>query len=426
MAADCDRLYSLQLREQPGIHTRFPFNVVGDERTTLSGGKGIIKNEQAYICPMQNLKWAVIATFLLIGCGKNERPAATALHSNHVEAASGLALYEYEGYTVVKVLEPWPGAKRSYTYVLWKRNAKLPDSLRSYPSVEVPVRSIVVTSTTHIPSLEMLGVEKSLTGFPNTRFISSERTRARIDAGHVKELGGNRDLDTEAVLDLHPDVVIGNGIDDHNPAYDNLMRAGIPVMLNGDWNEKTPLGRAEWIKFFGVLFGKEAKADALFRQIRDDYQKIRALARKTPKHPTILVGAMYQDVWNLPQGGSWGALFIADAGGDYLWKDTSGTGSLQLPFEQVFERGQNADFWIGPGQFASFAELDAASDHYREFRSYQQKTIFSFSSRKGKTGGMLYYELAPNRPDLVLRDLVSILHPELLPNHRPVFFDRLR
>lgn len=375
---------------------------------------------------MQNLGLIIITCFLLLACGKSEPKTTGETSGTGVEAASGLALHAYDGYTVVEVREPWPGAKKSYTYVLRKRNASLPDSLRSYPSITVPVRSIVVTSTTHIPSLEMLGVENALIGFPHTDWISSDRTRARIDGGFVKELGGNRDLNTEAVIDLHPDVVIGNGIDDHNPAYDNLMRAGIPVMLNGDWNEKTPLGRAEWIRFFGVLFGKEVQADRIFRQIRNDYNKIRSLARNAKNRPSVLVGAMYKDVWNLPQGNSWGALFIADAGGDYLWKDTAGTGSLQLPFEQVFERGQNAHFWIGPGQFASFAELDAASEHYKEFRSYRQKNIFSFSARKGKTGGLLYFELAPNRPDIVLRDLVSILHPELLPEHQTVFFERLR
>jgi len=375
---------------------------------------------------MQNLRWAFLAFILLAGCGKDKPVAVVQKSRNLMEAASGLELYDYDGYSVVRVLEPWPGAKRSYTYVLRQKNGKVPDSLRSYTTVDVPIRSIVATSTTHIPSLEMLHVENMLVGFPNTRYISSERTRARIESGKVKELGGNRDLDTEAVIDLHPDVVMGNGIDDHNPGYDNLMRAGIPVLLNGDWNEKTPLGRAEWIKLFGVLFGKEAEAQRLFRQIRSDYNAIRQTAMAAKHRPTVLVGAMYEDVWNLPQGNSWGALFIADAGGDYLWKDASGTGSLQLPFERVFERGQNADFWIGPGQFASFAELDAASAHYREFRSYKERNIFSFSSRKGKTGGILYYELASNRPDLVLKDLVSILHPELMPGYQPVFFDRLR
>lgn len=375
---------------------------------------------------MQNLRWAFVAFVLLAGCGKDKPVAGVQNSRNLMEAASGLELYDYDGYSIVRVLEPWPGAKRSYTYVLRKKNGAVPDSLRSYPTVDVPIRSIVATSTTHIPSLEMLGVENMLVGFPNTRYISSERTRARIESGKVKELGGNRDLDTEAVIDLHPDVVMGNGIDDHNLGYDNLMRAGIPVLLNGDWNEKTPLGRAEWIKLFGVLFGKEAEAQRLFRQIQSDYNATRQTAMAAKHRPTVLVGAMYEDVWNLPQGNSWGALFIADAGGDYLWKDASGTGSLQLPFERVFERGQNADFWIGPGQFASFAELDAASAHYREFRSYKEKNIFSFSSRKGKTGGILYYELASNRPDLVLKDLVSILHPELMPGYQPVFFDKLR
>lgn len=368
---------------------------------------------------------SILFLLLLISCGKKENFSASATAGSVIEKASGLAIYRYDGYSLVKVLEPWPNAK-PYTYILKKKNGTIPDSLAGLALIDVPVKSIVVTSTTHIPSLEMLGVENTLSGFPNTEFISSEKTRSRITSGKVRELGANRSLNTEAVLDLHPDVLIGNGIDDHNPAYDNLQKAGIRIMLNGDWNEKTPLGRAEWIKFFGELYGLEKEADRLFQKIKYDYDAATLLAKSAKRRPTVIVGALFQNVWNLPQGDSWGALFIEDAGGDYLWKDSKGTGSLQLPFEQVYEKGRNADFWIGPGQFTSFAELDAGSPHYRQFKSYSNRNIFSFSAKKGKTGGILYYELAPNRPDIVLTDLVSILHPELLPDYEPVFFERLK
>ena len=103
-----------------------------------------------------------------------------------------------------------------------------------------------------------------------------------------------------------------------------------------------------------------------------------------------------------------------------------GTGSISLSFEEVYEKAKEADFWIGPGQFTSLYELAITNSHFTQFKAFKTKNIYSFSTKKGKTGGVIYYELAPNRPDLVLKDLVKILHPELLPNYQLYFFEQLK
>ena len=128
----------------------------------------------------------------------------------------------------------------------------------------------------------------------------------------------------------------------------------------------------------------------------------------------------------MPQGKSWGALFLNDANSNYLWKETNGTGSLSLSFESVLLKAENADFWIGPGQFTSLAEMTSSNPHYSQFKAFKTKNVYSYSAKKGKTGGIIYYELAPNRPDLVLLDLVKILHPKLLPEHKLYFFEQLK
>ena len=134
---------------------------------------------------------------------------------------------------------------------------------------------------------------------------------------------------------------------------------------------------------------------------------------------------MYRDIWYLPEGNSWAAKFIADANGDYLWKESTGTGSLALNLETVLEKGKNADLWIGPGQFISLKHLKDMNPVYSEFNAFKKSKIYSFTTVKGETGGVLYYELAPNRPDLVLKDIVKIIHPELLPEHTLFFFSQL-
>ncbi len=361
------------------------------------------------------------------GCRQSKQPLTISITAteNQIHYAKGIAIYQHKGFSVVTITNPWPKASKIYTYVLKEKGGVIPDSLKKLPTIAVPLHSIVVTSTTHIPSLEMLGVENTLVGFPETKYISSEKVRSRVDAGKIRELGANQNLNTEIVIDLQPDLIVGFGIDNNNPTLDNLQKNGLKIMFNGDWNEESPLGKAEWIKFFGALYCKQDKANELFSNIEKEYKTALTLAQKTTTKPTAFSGAIFENQWYLPHGNSWSAIFIKDAGGKYLWEDSNGTGSLSLPFETVLEKAQNADFWIGPAQFTSLKEMIADNPHYSQFAAFKNKKVYSFSTKKGKTGGLIFYELAPNRPDLVLKDLLKIFHPELLPDYRLFFFEKL-
>lgn len=344
---------------------------------------------------------------------------------NKIQYAKGFEIHKYDGYSIVKIINPWPEAKESFSYVLKQKNAIIPDSLMHFTIIPIPVKTIVVTSTTHIPSLEMLGVENSLVGFPDTDYISSEKTRKRIDTGQVREVGKNENLNTEVLIDMQPDVIVGFSLNNSNPTLDILQKSGLKVMLNGDWTEQTPLGKAEWIKFFGALYGLDSKANSIFSGIEKEYNATLALAKKAAKKPTVLAGAMFQDQWYVPQGESWAALFLKDAHADYLWADTKGTGGLSLPFEVVLEKAQRAEFWIAPGDFSSLKQMSDSNPHYAQFDSFKNKKVYSYALNKGAKGGIIYFELSPSRPDWVLKDLIKIFHPELLPNHKLFFFQKL-
>lgn len=366
-----------------------------------------------------------IALFTL-GCKKNDAVTVIVAKTNQVKYATGFSLENFEGYSVVTVKNPWPKATKSYTYVLQEKGAKVPDSLKKKTIIPIPIKSIVVTSTTHIPSLEMLDEENKLVGFPHLDYISSEKVRALIDAKKIKELGNNQLLNTEVLLNLQPDVIIGYGLDNKNPTLDNLEKSGLKVVLNGDWNEQSPLGKAEWIKLFGALFNKQKKANELFTKIEKEYLKTVQIAKRATVTPTVLAGDIFEGKWYLPSGDSWGSLLIKEANANYLWQNTTGTGSLALSFEAVFEKAQNADLWITSGQFSSLQQMEDTNPHYKKFKAFQQGNVYSFNAKKGKTGGILYYELAPNRPDIVIKDLVKILHPELLSAYKPFFFEKLK
>jgi len=312
------------------------------------------------------------------------------------------------------VYTPWPEAKDPFLYLLKEKNTQIPEDIKYDQKVEIPVEKIVVTSTTHIPALEALNVENTLIGFPGLNYISSEKTRKLINNGEVSEIGQNENINSEVLIDLDPDVVIGFAINASNKSFETIQKTGIPVIYNGDWTELTPLGKAEWIKFFGALYGKDEKAAEIFQNIKLEYTKAKELAKSAKSSPKVIGGAMYNDNWYMPYGNSWQAQFIQDANADYLYADTKGNGSLSLAFESVLEKAEDAEYWISSGQFTSYEQLFNESEHFK-----------SISLSQGETGGIIFYELGPQRPDLILKDLISIFHPELLKNYKPVFYKPL-
>jgi iron complex transport system substrate-binding protein len=370
----------------------------------------------------------VCILFSFIGCQKNQKKDATndANASNSIQFAKNLAIYKQEGYTIVTVKNPWPDAVKNFTYILKEKNGIVPDSLKKYNQISVPLHSIVVTSTTNIPFLEMLDVEKSLVGFPHTDYISSEKTRALIDAGSVKNVGQNEKLNIEQLIELSPELIVTFGIDNNNPSIENLQKSGLNVLIQADWMEQSPLGKAEWLKLYGALFGKEKEANILFDNIVKEYNNALALVANKKPTSTVLYGSMYQDQWFVARGSSWVAQFMKDAKADYLWAALEGTGSLGLSFENILDKAKTAKFWIASGSFKSLSELEKANPHYSQFDAFANKTIYSFEGKLGATGGTVFYELSPARPDLVLKDYIKIFHPELLPDYTFTFAQKLK
>ncbi len=381
-----------------------------------------------------NMKHILLFTLLLLSFScKSEKKIDALLDetlTKNMKSAKGFSIEKLaSGVTVITLNSPWPNAEKGFKYALIPKEKISTITLdKSFYDaiVPVPVKKVIVTSTTHIPVLETLGVEHTLVGFPDTKYISSEKTRKLIDMGKVQELGVNGQLNTEMVITLQPDLVVGFSMNSQNKAYETLQRANIPVVYNGDWIEETPLGKAEWIKFFAPFFGKEKAAERYFSEIETAYNQAKALAQKATKKPTVMSGAIYKDVWYLPGGNSWAATFISDANANYIYSDTKETGSLSLSWESVLEKGQHADFWISPSQFTNYNKMLENSPHYQQFDAFKNKKIYSFAGAIGTTGGVLYYELAPNRPDLVLKDLIHIFHPEMMPDYTPFFFKPLK
>ncbi|NLP58743.1 ABC transporter substrate-binding protein [Lutibacter sp. B1] len=339
-----------------------------------------------------------------------------------IKYAKGFDIQYNEDYKKLIIKTPYQNAENTFEYILTNSDSVIDKSRKI---IKTPINSIVVTSTTHIPMLELLHVENKLVGYPNTDYISSKKTRELINSGKIMELGNEENINTEVLLNLQPDTVIGFSINSNNKMLENIDKLGIPVIYNGDWLEETPLGRAEWIKFFGILFNKEKEADSIFNAIEKNYFEAKNIALKATNKPTVISGGLFKDIWNLPAGDSFEAAFLNDANTNYLWKNSNGKGSLSLNIENVFEKGKDADIWLSPSFYTSLKQLENANDIYPKFKAFKNKNIYSFVNNQGEKGGIIYFELAPSRPDLVLKDIIKIAHPELLEDYNFTFYQKL-
>lgn len=345
-----------------------------------------------------------------------------------ISYAEGFEIIDHGKYRVLNISNPWPKADKTYSYALIpKENASFITLNKEEfdGMILTPIERIVVTSTTHIPSLELLETEQSLVGFPGMDYISSEKTRLRIENQQVRELGKNEGINIEVLIALQPQAVVAFGVDGANKSMETISKANIPVIYNGDWVEKSPLAKAEWIKFFGALYNKSDKASEIFERIERDYLEAKEIASKATTQPTVLCGAMYKDVWYLPNGTSPEAQFLNDANANYIWSETTEAGSIALSFESVFDKARNADLWLSPSYYSSYSDLEQANIRYTKFEAFENNKIFTFANTTGTTGGVLYYELGTTRPDLVLKDMIKICHPDLLKDYETTFFKPL-
>lgn len=374
----------------------------------------------------QKIRFLFLLIFISFSCKKEVVKNNKELQiKNNVKYAKGFDIIEENGLKKLIIKSAYQNSKDIFEFIIERKKPDVTIDYK-YEVTKVPIERIVVTSTTHIPMIELLNEEYSIIGFPHSKYISSEKTRTLIDEGRIIEIGKENSLNTEILLDLNPELVVGYSVSSADKSLSTVKKAGINVIYNGDWLEETPLGRAEWIKFFGVLFDKEKQADSIFKVIEANYLEAKQIALKSTIKPTVLSGAiMSKDIWNLPAGESFVAQFLNDANVNYLWKNTKGKGSLSLSFESVFDKGKNADFWIAPGYFSSKKQLLLSNNLYAEFNAFKNDKIYSPAIKKGKTGGVIYYELAPTRPDLVLRDIIKITNPDLLPNYKLIFFEKM-
>ena len=294
-----------------------------------------------------------------------------------VEYASGFDVEYHSNYKVVTVTNPWQGAHESFRYVLLQCGTPAPEGVQGVV-IEVPVKNIIAMSTTYLPTLEDLGLVDRLIGLDSYMWTTNSSVRARIESGDIAEIGGGAAVNVELTLDLDPALVMtyGTGFSDYD-THPVLLEAGIPVALNGDFVEQSPLGRAEWMKFIAMFFNREAEAAAQFEAVAEEYLAVAELTATLEERPSVLLGSVYNGTWYVAGAESYMAKMLADAGAAYPWSDQGGVGALPLDFESVYAVAGEVDFWLNPdNSFWFTVENVLESDpRYGDFCTAQTRTV---------------------------------------------------
>lgn len=339
--------------------------------------------------------------------------------------ATGFSVADHATYKVVRVTRPWPGARTGFEYLLIQRGAPAPAGYPGAIRVTIPVRSVVALSEPELAEIAMLGETATVKGIGRVSYVYNAEIRKMAKQGKIAELGEGASIEIEPLVALGPDLVITNGYGGSDTSYAKLIEAGLPVVVDGDWAEPSPLGRAEWIKFIALFYDKERLADTLFARVASEYHRLKALAAGAERRPTVFVNAPWQGSWGMPGGRSYLARLLRDAGADYLWGATDSSGTLPLSLEAVIDRAMGADFWLNTGSYRTLAALLAADPRFAHFRAVERDAVYNDDARARDDGANDYWESGPAQPQVVLADLIRIFHPRLLPGHSLYYYRRL-
>jgi iron complex transport system substrate-binding protein len=392
------------------------------KRTNLPSAQGIslLSMAEASVA----FRWLFLVC-TLVSCSPKKETERKNDNSSITKYAQGFKVTSIGNSKLVEVKQPYQNATSGYQYLLVPKGETAPAHDEQTQVITVPIENIVCTSTTHIPLLDYVGETDKLIGFPTTDYISSETMRKRIDEGKVKDLGIDKGMNLEILYTLKPSLVMGYTMTKDLGQLKKIQELGIPVVINAEYLEKHPLGRAEWVKFMALFFGREKEADSVFNKIEKEYLTTQQLVSQVKAKPTVLSGIVYGDAWFMPGGQNYAAKLLKDAGCEYLWANDSTNGFLQLSFESVYSKAKDANLWIGVGSFKTLNEIKAAEERYTLFKPFKEKKVYSYDARKGAKGGSEFLELGYLRPDLILKDLVKIAHPELMTGYELYFHKKL-
>ena len=352
-----------------------------------------------------------VALFFLANCRQSTSSTSQNLGDTiSLRFATLLHIVKYDGYTSVTIDNPWKKDVPLHRYILVERDRDLPSSLPEGTVVRIPVEHAVVFTASHCQLLEWLHAQKQLSGVADLKYMSIPWVQEGVSAGTITDCGDGMNPVIERIIDMEPDLLMLSPFE-NSGGYGQLEDIHIPLMECADYMEASALGRAEWMKFYGMLFGKEHEADSLFNVVLQSYTALKDSARKVSDTHSIITEKLTCSTWYVAGGQSTVGQLIADANGTYTWSDDQHSGSLSMTFETVLDKAGDSDVWIfnyyGSGRL-TYARLASEYPGYKEMKAFKEHNTWYVD-----TQSVRYFEEVPFRPDFLLRDYICLLHPDL-------------
>lgn len=352
---------------------------------------------------------------------------ASSSFAMEIREASNLNIEEIDGHHLVTIPVPYYGASAPIRYLLVPRGEGRSVSMPDAVTLEVPLEQVVVGTTPAVACLEVLGSLDTLIGLAGGKYVYTDSVRHLALPEVASDGGMSRSLDRERLLSLSPDGFITYLYgEEERRDVDFLVGCGVPVLFMAEYLEESPLGRAEWIKFIGLLIGKGQEAEVFFDGVASRYRELEAIGTMEQDRPVIMSGAPFGGTWYVPKGGSWPSILFSAAGGVSLWNDLEGSGTAPMDLEAVLDRAVSADLWLNCGTWRSMEEGRSSGVPVESIPPFKAGKVYNNDRRINEHGGNDYYQFGVIRPDLILSDLLSIVHPSALPDHELVFYRNLQ
>lgn len=350
-----------------------------------------------------------------------QTPSNQPVVTDSIQYARGFTIQHFDDYTKVEVRDPWDTTRLLQRYLLIDRNETAPAALPKGTIVRIPVDRVVVYTSVHASIIDQLGELSRIIGVCEPRYMDTPGIQEGLKEGRIFDLGEATSPNVEQMIECEAEVVIASPF--QNSSYGPVEKLGIPIIEGADYMESLPLGRTEWLKFYGLLFDKEAVADSIFRQTEQRYLALKELAAHVEHRPTVFTEKKFGASWFVPGGQSNIGNLLNDAGADYIFKDIPGSASQPLAFETVLDKAIHAEYWLmkyNQKENLTYKALETEYSPYHNFDAFKQRNIYGCN-----TGYAPYYEEFPLHPDYLLKNMIWIFHPELLPGYEPRYYQRI-
>lgn len=351
------------------------------------------------------------------------------------EYARHLKIVKHQGYSIATLTDPWKQGKILHTYALVPKGKAGDEICKAFSSdnnqevtiVRTPITRSVVFTTVHCALLYDLKAESAIKGVCDLQYISipDVQQRAKLpisDAHHVVNCGNSMSSNVEKIIDLKPETIMVSPFE-NSGGYGKLDKLHIPLIEMADYMEESSLGRAEWMKFYGMLFGREKAADSLFNEVKSNYEQLKQKAQTAKQTRSVFTERMMGNVWYVPGGRSVIGGLLQDARARYVFANDTHSGSVALSFESVLDRAGKADIWLFKYNEhpSTLQELLNENAGYGEFKAVKTHQVFACDCTRQP-----YYEEVSFHPDRLLSDVIQIVHPDIagfVPMH---YYQRLK